>query len=228
MKRLQYFIPAVLMTLSSAAALAQATPAYSTPKMFRMFGNADIGVAAAGQFTTSITDQTVQLGAGPHQGYTLPHETTTNSPGALVTLHMQPKSWAGVEVNYQFTRFSERFFAAPSNAPYGGANTPYFAPTSVHEGTGAYMFHVKMHKLKPYIGIGGGVLDFQPSPQFHHQVRGTGLVDVGLDMQTKSRLGFRIGARDLVYRAPNFANSYLSSSRWVSTEEPYAGVYVKF
>lgn len=227
MKRLSYLLPAVLMTLSGAAALAQAAPTYSMPYMNKMFGNADVGVAAAGRFTTSITNQTVQE-SGPTQGYTEPHQTTTGTVGGLVSLRLHPKSWLGLEANYQYSRYSERFFVTQPGDPFGGANTPQFAGTSVHEATGAYLFHVKMHKLKPYVGIGGGMLDFQPPTNFRHQIRGTGLIDVGLDMQTKSPLGFRIGARDLVYRAPNFYNADLSSSRWVSTEQPYAGVYVNF
>lgn len=220
MKRLQYFLPALLMAASSMA-FGQAMPQASRSAVF---GTMDLGAAAAGQFTTSVTNQTVQESAGPAQGTPLPHYATGNSLAGLVTLHDQPKSWAGFELNYQYSRYADRFFV-----PTSTGQTNYVAQTSVHEGTAAYLVHLRrMHKLSPYVGIGGGALDFQPPSDYHHQWRGAALADIGFDMQTSSRLGFRVGARDLMYRAPNFSSSMLSSSRWVSDEEPYAGVYVKF
>lgn len=211
------FLPAVLL-LSATAGYSQALHAkYNLHRL-------DLGVAGGGQFTTSITNQTVQESPGPHQGTPLPHQATDNSPMAVATLHFQPKSWAGFEANYSFARFAERFYV-----PTAAGQVNYVAKTTVHEGTGAYLVHVRRsHRLSPYLGVGGGYLDFQPPANFHHQIRGTGLVDLGFDMQTSSSLGFRIGARDLVYRAPNFQSAGLSSSRWVSSEEPYVGVFVKF
>jgi hypothetical protein len=211
--RLRTFLSATL----AFACIAVADRAHG--QFYKLHG-ADVGVAATGQFTTSITSQ--RTGS---TGQLLPHQATTTSPGALVTLREHPVSWAGIELNYQYIKMSERYFSAYNNAALA------YVPTDVHEATAAYLFHVKMHKLQPYLAVGGGALDFRPangvsnrSPQW----RATGLVDVGLDMQTHSRLGFRIGARDLIYRAPNFNSAALASSRWVSTEEPYGGVYVKF
>jgi hypothetical protein len=185
----------------------------------------DLGVAAAGQLTTDYTNQDIGT-----SGDTLPHQATTMSPGAVVQLHAQPWDWAGFEANYQFTRFSERY-VIPKTL-YGPANTPVGIPTSVQEGTAAYLVHFHhLYRFNPYLAIGGGALDFEPtssSANVHSQWRGTALGDVGFDFQTVSALGFRIGARDLAYRAPDFTVGQLSSSRWVSTEEPYAGVYVKF
>jgi hypothetical protein len=188
---------------------------------------ADLGVAATGQFTTSITDQTyAQTG-----GFLLPHNGTTNSPGALVTLQDYQVRWIGFEVNYQYTHLAERYNAGANDGNY------VQVPTGMHEFTAAYLLRKKTHGVTGHLAVGGGSIDFdsgpatQTNPGFLHtpnQWRATGLFDVGIDMQTKSNLGFRIGARDLLYRAPNYHLAYLSSSRWVSTEEPYAGVYVRF
>jgi hypothetical protein len=226
--KLQIFTPALLLLASAAVSHGQATATASKGGMFARLGVSDVGIAAAGQFTTSVTDQYIG-GAGE----VLPHQATTDSPGALFTIHMQPKSWAGLEFNYQYTKFSERFtpgVPAKQGPVYNpNLNAPVNVATSFHEATGAYVLHLKKHKrVSPFLGVGGGALDFVPTQVLSNQWRGTGLVDIGFDMQTESRLGFRIGARDLVYRAPNYSNSGLSSSRWVSTEEPYAGVYVKF
>jgi hypothetical protein len=181
------------------------------------FHQADVGVAAAGQFTTSITSQTNGSAGEP-----LTQESTTDSPGVLFTVRDHPVSWAGVELNYQYTKLSERF-----RSPVGGFG-PVFLPTSFHEASAAYLFHVNLHVVKPYVGIGGGAIDFVPTTEGANQWRGTGLFDTGVDLQTHSSLGFRFGGRGLFYRAPNFYNSTLASSRWVATEEPYGGVYVKF
>jgi hypothetical protein len=223
------FLSKILPVVFVATALAAHAQSKSTDKAtgpFYKFHNADVGVAATGQFTTSITSQNIG-GAGE----VLPHQATSDSPGVLFTLRDHPFAWAGVEFNYQYSKFSERYFRAPraQGLVYNPTlNTPVNVTTSFHEATAAYLFHVKLHKLQPYVGIGGGGLDFVPTMVDRNQWRLAGLVDLGLDMPTHSRLGFRLGARDLFYRAPNYYDSSLASSRWVSTEEPYGGVYVKF
>lgn len=203
-----------------ATATAISLMATAAGAQFYKLHGADIGVAGTGQFTTSVTDQGVAT-----NGTLLPHQATTDSPGVLLTLRDHPVSWAGLELNYQYTKFQERYYNPVTSAPAA------FLPTNVHEASAAYLVHLHMHKLAPYVGVGGGALDFSLTDGYknsNNQWRGTGLLDVGLDMQTHSRLGFRLGARDLVYRAPDYRNASLSSSRWVSTEEPYGGVYIKF
>jgi hypothetical protein len=208
-KAVKLFAIAMSGVLLFAAGVAQA-------QMYRLH-QADVGVAAAGQFTTSITSQNIGSAGEP-----LTQESTTDSPGVLFTVRDHPVTWAGIELNYQYTKLSERF-----RSPVGGFG-PVFLPTSFHEGTAAYLFHVNLHVVKPYVGIGGGAIDFVPTTQGANQWRGTGLFDTGVDLQTHSALGFRFGGRGLFYRAPNFYNSTLASSRWVATEEPYGGMYVKF
>jgi hypothetical protein len=215
-------IPLILTLVAASAANAQALPSAKDNGFFH-FHNADVGVAATGQFTTSVTDQVVD-----HLGNTLPHQATTDSPGVLFTMRGNPVPWAGIELNYQYSKFSENFFVTSPGSPTGNANREVSLATSFHEATAAYLFHPKMKKLAPYIGIGGGGLDFVPTVYYGNQWRLAGLVDLGLDMQTHSRLGFRVGARDLTYRAPNYNQSSLSSSRWVTTTQPYAGVYIKY
>ena len=185
---------------------------------FYKLHSANIGVGASGQFTSSLTDQNTGS-----TGAVLPHQATTDSPGVVVTLRDQPFSWAGIEVNYQYTKFSEKYVLEP------GTRTVPLA-TNLHEATAAYVFHPRVHRVAPFLAVGGGAVDFtltDRQPNFNNQWRGAGLVDVGFELRTHSRLGFRIGARDLFYRAPDYKNAGLASGRWVSTEEPYAGVYFR-
>jgi hypothetical protein len=202
-----------------ATALMGLVTASTAHAQFYKLHDADVGVSATGQFTTDITSQTISS-----TGAVLPHQATTTSPGVVVTLRDHPFAWAGVEFNYQFTRFSERYTAYPRNQ--GPQN--FNIPVSIHEATGAYLFHPHFRHLQPYVGVGGGAIDFRPSAG-PNQWRGAGLFEVGLDIPTSNpHFGFRVGARSLIYRAPNFNNSLISSSRWVATDEPQAGTWIRW
>jgi hypothetical protein len=216
-----------LFTLSSfVAANGQALPSGIHPMKASFGHQMDFGVGGAGQFTTSITNQETQQSSGPGFGAPLPRQWTTQSLGALATLRDRPFTWVGVEVNYQFTRYSERY-QIPT-APFASPSLLVYVPTSVHEYTAAFVFQSDKHKIKPFLALGGGYQNFQPTGDFSHQWRETALLDLGVDIPTQTKLGFRIGARDLVFRAPDFQNTALSSSRWVSEEQPYVMAFIKF
>ena len=190
------------------ACFCAAVPAHA---QFYKLHNADIAVGGTGQFTTSITSQSQ-----------LNRQATTDSAGFLTTLRDHPLAFAGVEVNYGFTRFSERF-TAPNSVRLANV------ASSMHEATGAYLFHPHFRHLQPFIGVGGGALFFNPLQGSFSQTRAAGLFEIGLDVPTSNpHLGFRVQGRSLDYRAPNFNRPALSSSRWVSTNEPSASVYIRF
>jgi hypothetical protein len=219
--------------------------------------DAEIGVAATGQYTSTVSTMTLNnttatpLGQGSscavkgpstlqgaHQVVSCPADqsnlasptgpvepSTTDSPGVLVTFRDKPFTWATVEFNYQYTKFSERYFSVPGSTT---TVSPIAVPTNMHEATAAYLRKFKrIGRMNPFVGAGGGALFFAPIVAAVSQWRGAGLVEAGVDFQTESRLGFRIGARDLIYRAPTYALANVPST-WVSTAQPYAGVYVKF
>ena len=175
--------------------------------------NADVGIAATGQLTTTLTSNTNVI------------QQTTNSPGLVFTLRDHPVAWAGVEFNYGFTRYSQRFhYPVTGSTAYGDISDS----NSVHEATAAYLFHPHFRHLQPFIGIGGGALDFVPT-QGSNQWRGAGLLEAGLDIPTRNpHFGFRVQGRSLVYRAPNFNIVGASSKSWVVTPEPSGGVYIRF
>jgi hypothetical protein len=174
--------------------------------------NADVAVGGTGQFTTSITDQT-----------NTPHQSTTDSAGFLLSFRDHPVSWAGIELNYQYSSFTEKFVALNGRPLENVA-------LSMHEATAAYLLHSHRRHLQPFVGVGGGALYFNPSPEHVvTQLRGVGLTTIGADMVSPaSRLGFRVQARGLFYRAPNFNNPGIATSRWVATSEPSASVFVRF
>jgi hypothetical protein len=203
---------AALCLFSVAGAAAQA--------QFYKIHNADIAGSGIGQFTTVLTSNT------PIQA------RTTDSFGGLFSIREHPVSWAGIEVNYSYNRYTQDF-TSPANA---ASPVPYDArvKTNVHEATAAYMFHPHFRNLQPFINIGGGALDFAPTTVTSvatgsNQWRGAGLLEVGFDVPTSNpHFGFRVQGRTLVYRAPNYNNALLSSKSWVSTEEPTFGAYYRF
>lgn len=172
--------------------------------------NADVGVSATGQFTTTLTSD------GPAI------QKTTMSPGFVVSLRDHPVAWAGIELNYGFTRYSQRY-----TYPENGAINSFSDNSSVHEATAAYLFHPHFRHLQPFVGVGGGALGFFPTIG-PHQWRGAGLVEAGLDIPASPHFGFRVQGRSLIYRAPNFNNAAISSRSWVATAEPSGGIYIRF
>jgi hypothetical protein len=191
--------------------LATATVAAHS-QMYKLH-NADVGVSATGQFTTPLTSNGPAL------------QQTTTSPGFTFTLRDHPVAWAGIELNYGYTRYSQRYtYSVVNSSTIGSASVE----NNVHEATAAYLFHPHFRKLQPFVGIGGGALDFMPT-QGPNQWRGTGLLEAGLDIPTSNpHFGFRVQGRSLIYRAPNFGSSTIASRSWVATSEPSGGVYIRF
>jgi hypothetical protein len=203
MKKYTYAL-ATLGIFASTALTAQA--------QFYKLHNADIGGGAIGQFTTAL----------PAQNSSNVQDFTTNSFGGMFTLRDHPVSWAGVEFNYGFTEYHHDYSIYPS----GTAQTK----NDAHEATAAYLFHPHFRNLQPFIALGGGYIDFVPvQTGGQNQWRGTGLVEVGLDIPTSNpHMGFRVQGRELIYRSPDFGQSNIASRDWVATAEPSFGVWYRF
>jgi hypothetical protein len=190
-------------------ACAALTAACASAQIYELH-QTDVAVGGTGQLTTAVTD-----GNGNHQ-------TTTDSTGFLLSVREHPVAWAGVEVNYGFNHFSERFVTQGNTA---SANVP----VSVHEATAAYLFHPHFRHLQPFVNVGGGALAFEPTQNVSSQWRGTGLTEVGFDVPTSNpHFGFRVQGRALIYRGPNFNDPVVSSEKWVITTEPSLSAYIRF
>ena len=148
---------------------------------------------------------------------------TTDTTGFLFSFKEHPVKWAGVEFNYGYAKYSNRYTYTQ------GANTLTAGIQATrHEATGAYLFHPHIKHLQPFVGVGGGALDFVPSAGYN-QWRGAGLLEAGLDIPTANpHLGFRVQGRALFYREPNFYVPAIATRSWTVTPEPTAGVYYRF
>ena len=196
----------VVRFLSSALL---ATSALAAHGQFYKLHNVDLGVSAISPFTKSLTNDSNSV------------QETTDTTGFLFTMREHPFAWAGVEFNYGYSKYSQVYVAPGATAQVKSYN---------HEATAAYLFHPHFRKLQPFVGVGGGAIDFDPAGgAVANQWRGAGLLEAGLDIPTKNpHLGFKVQGRSLFYRAPNFYNALVSSRAWVATVEPSAGVYFRF
>ena len=198
-------IPLCLLIVSAVSAKAQ----------FYKIHNGDLGVNAVGVYGIKTLDS--------NSGNVL---RTTDTTGFLLSFKEHPVSWAGIEVNYGYAKFSNRF-------SYQSGTTSATLPITAtrHEATAAYIFHPHIKHLQPYVGVGGGALGFIPiaGAAGSDQWRGAGLLEAGLDIPTSNpHLGFRVSGRALFYREPNFNVPVAATRAWTVAPEPTAGVYYRF
>ena len=191
-----------------------------------------ISAGYAGQFTTPLTTNpsdvaaTISTPTGGVLNETVSgqQQFTDYSAGVLVSVQLHPVSYAGVEVNYSYTRSKEIFSFNYSSA----AGQSLVVPLTANEATGAYVFHPKHIPLQPFLNVGGGAISFIPHLA-SNQWRATGLVEVGLDIPTPNKhIAIRVEGRSLIYRAPNFDESVLSTRSWRVTDEPTASLVYRF
>ena len=213
-------------------AFSVATAAKVEAQIYTLKG-ASISFGATGQFTTPLTtnpqagNYVVPTPAGGVISSTISgqQQFTTNSAGFLTSIQLHPKMWAGVEVNYGFTHFSERYtFNTTTATPQQSIGVK----SDVHELTGAYVFHPHHIPFQPFVNIGGGTIDFAPTTA-SNQWRGAGLVETGFDIPSGNKhLAFRVEGRALVYRAPNFDTPGISTGSWRVTEQPSVSAVYRF
>jgi len=219
-------LPALALLAASAAAPAQVAHYAKTHGV-------SISVGATGNFATPLTTnpstQTVRTGVNTTETIYGQNQYITSSPGFLTSLQFHPVPWAGVELNYGFQHYSERFNYNLASRP--GTRTTNF-PTSTHEFTAAYQFHARRIPLQPFLNVGGGAIDFVPtSGGGAIQWRGAGLAETGFEVAmpyTSRKLALRIQGRALFYRAPNFENALLSTRSWRVSSQPSASFVYRF
>ncbi len=215
-----------------AVAFGLTLAAVSAQAQFNRLKGGTLAVSATEEFTTPVTNNATSVSTVVGTPPNALSETTynqqvgaTSKPGVLASFAFHPVAWAGVEVNYQFAQFEEQY-----SFNYVGLPNTRYNPVAVafHETTAAYQFHPKHIKFQPYVNVGGGAVDFLPYLA-NNQWRAAGLVETGFDIPTKSpHLAIRIEGRALIYRAPNFNNSAISTRGWVVTEEPALGFAYRF
>ena len=169
-------------------------------------------VAVFGQFT----------GTSNGNGIT---DNPTDSLGTLATFRQSFHPWLGYEVNYSYTRFTERY----STIPFGVQN-------NVNEVTGAYLVQgptLPFLGIQPFGAIGFGALIFLPTTvggqKYPQQNRIPLLYEVGINYPLiTSHFGLRLQYRGLSYKTPDYNATLLTTGTRRTTSEPSVGAYLRF
>jgi hypothetical protein len=193
-----------LILLSASSVL------YSAPA--QTLRNLDGSVNIIGQFSGNSSGNGVQ-------------DSPTDSLGVLASVRQSLHPWLGWEINYGYTRFSERY----STLPFGVQN-------NVHEVTAAYLFQaptIPILGLQPFASIGTGGLIFLPTEvggqRYSQQARFPILYEVGVNYPIfTSHLGLRLQYRGLSYKTPDFNASVITTNARRQTSEPSVGAYFRF
>jgi hypothetical protein len=151
------------------------------------------------------------------------HDNPTESMGGLATVRQTFKPWLGYEVNYSYTRFSERY-----------SNFPFYVQDNVHEATGAYLVHgPKLFGFEPFATLGGGWMIYLPTTtggqHFNQQFQLGLLYEAGVNYPlVTNHFGARVQYRGLVHKTPNFNQPFLTTGATRQTSEIAGGFYVHF
>jgi opacity protein-like surface antigen len=172
----------------------------------------DGAVAVFGQFTGTSNGNGIK-------------DNPSESLGALATFRQSFHPWLGYEINYSYTRFTERY----STIPFGAQN-------NMHEVTGAYLLQgrtIPILGLQPFGAIGFGALIFLPTTvggqRYNQQTRTPILYEFGVNYPIlTSHIGLRLQYRGLNYKTPDFNATLLTTGARRTTSEPSAGAYFRF
>jgi len=221
-KHLRRMIVAALVLSSSLciSASAQSTPQTSRQRLLSHFDGALSGTAV---FTKSST------GTASSPALPQPYSLTTsasNTAGALLTLRASKTPWIGLEANYGYARFSEKYNCCGLQ---GGLQT------SAHEFTFGWLFKPQydFHGTHPYAAVGAGTMAFRPTKNggqgLQTQARAVYYYNVGVDAPVFGpNAGIRAGFRQLFYLAPDFGQNYITAKSRTFTSEPTVGFYYHF
>jgi len=175
----------------------------------------DFAASASGRYQQVVTDQSPSL-TNPTEGV-----------GLLVNVREQPVSWFGLELNYSYNHYGERFTSAATGTSIGRIQQDQ------HEATAGYILHIKAPGIQPFITLGGGGINFRgtkANPQYDNQWRGTYMYEVGFDLASRKHphFGVRVQEHGLFYKAPDFHVANFRSNGYVHQALPSAGVFFRF
>jgi opacity protein-like surface antigen len=178
----------------------------------------DVSVSAIGIFTNSVAGNGLE-------------ESATASGGGLFSFRHFGQQHNGVEVNYAYTKNSQRY------NDLSGASVAD-VQSSIHELTGAYVFHFTKGSFQPFALAGGGLLIFSPTnsainsadPSISRQDKPAFLYGVGLDYRVSKKVALRMQYRGLVYEAPDFYGAAVAihTSTAMQMREPSIGLSYRF
>jgi opacity protein-like surface antigen len=155
--------------------------------------------------------------------------STTQTGGFLSTYRYHFNHWMAAEAGYGFAVDSQKYLLSSS---------PFRVKSGIHQVTGSLVFNLPSRassRLSPYFLAGAGALLFDPTgSQFttvsgaESQAKAVFVYGVGLNYALRKRISLRAEYRGLVYGAPDFGFSSLTSNSITHTAEPSLGLTFRF
>ncbi len=155
-------------------------------------------------------------------------QDTTSSGGGMVSYRQSARWWAGYEVNFGQTRYSESY-----------QQGEYRVKHNTSEITAAYLLKARPYRgVQAFLTVGAGAIIFSPSsyggpialtpnapatqalPMF--------VYSLGVEHHFNEHFGVRLQYRADEYKSPNFKQVSLNTHSLRTTSEPAAGVYYRF
>jgi outer membrane immunogenic protein len=153
-------------------------------------------------------------------------DSPTYSGGFLANYRYHFNDWSAIEVNYDYTRFTQ----------YYTPSTDSITQAKAQEFTLAYVNTLGFKpsaRIKPFVEVGTGALIFSPIPDGSTVAgltdgRPAFLYGAGLDYRVMPCISVRLGYRGLLYKAPDFSVPSQTTNALTNMSEPYVGVVFHF
>jgi outer membrane immunogenic protein len=202
-----------------AAATVLASLCLFTPAAWSQANRSDLSVSVTGDFGSQSQGNNVI-------------QNPSNSLGFLGTYRFKLSRLNSVEVNYGLTRDSQ-YYAVRS--VYTGEQTFFSIQTNISEATADYVFTPwKSGRLSPFLLGGVGVLIFNPTGNSYGttasdaEIKGALSYGGGADYRILRNLALRLQVRGLVYKAPDFYVTGLTTGQVGNLAEPSLGLVFHF
>jgi opacity protein-like surface antigen len=186
---------------------------------FSQDSRSDVSISITGVFSTQSQGNNVT-------------QNPSNSLGGLATYRFRINNLSSVEASYGLTRNSQ-YYAVGSVIT--GEPTFFAIQTNISEATADYVFTPwRSGRLSPFLLAGAGALIFNPTGNSFGtsgaatEVKGAFAYGAGADYRLLRNLALRLQYRGLVYRAPDFYVSGLTTGAYGNLAEPSVGLVFRF
>lgn len=219
-----------LFLIADYSAHAQATS--GNPALNRQLSRIDLGISGIGSFTKGVQ------GINNHKGSTLNQnidQSASSTVGALITVRYTKSPYFGLEFNYGYARFTQRYQLINSDGTkdwYPGLIGGVQANAT--EYSFGYVAHPphQIFGIKPFLAAGAGTTAFRPTPgggqSLYSRARMTYYYAAGAEKDLNQHFGVRAQFRQTFYKAPDFGVTYLFLDKQTWTIEPGIGFVIHF
>lgn len=176
---------------------------------------------------------------GPTISASRSNQVPGSTLGALVTIRYTKSPYFGLEFNYTYARFTQKFRCntGTPNFPCNPGDDIYF-PGGVQNNASEYSFGYVIHPpreffgTKPFVSLGLGATAFRPTSfggqGLSSRARMTYFYAVGLEKELSPHFGLRGQLRQTFYKAPDFGQNLITLQQQTWTFEPGFGFVVHF